>query len=147
MVFQFSVAVFLIVATLVVYNQLQYIRHRDLGFDRTQVVIIKNVNDLGDRAKVLKQEIAKLPGVSSATLTGYLPTSEARNSSALFQDQALDQKKAVQAQTWTVDEDYLPTLGMKLAAGRNFSLQYQTDSAAMIINESAAKAMGAGDPL
>ena len=146
-VFQFSVAVFLIAATLVVYNQLQYIRHRDLGFDRTQVVIIKNVNDLGDRAKVLKQEIAKLPGVSSATLTGYLPTSEARNSSALFQDQAMDQKKAVQAQTWTVDEDYLPTLGMKFSRHVTSPPRYQTDSAAIIINQSAAKAMGVTEPL
>ncbi len=59
----------------------------------------------------------------------------------------MDQKKAIQSQTWTVDEDYLPTLGMHLAAGRNFSADFQTDSSAMIINESAAKAMGVSNAL
>jgi len=146
-VFQFSVAVLLIVATLVVYDQLQYIRHRDLGFDRSRVLVIRNTNDLGHNTAIFKHEIAAIPGVSSAALTGYLPTSEARNSSALFQTQDMDQKKAVQSQTWTVDEDYLPTLGMRLAAGRNFSADYRTDSSAMIINESAARTMGTGSVL
>lgn len=141
-VFQFSVAVLLIVATLVVYSQLQYIRHRDLGFDRNHVLIIRNMNDLGHNTAIFKRDIAAIPGVSSAALTGYLPTSEARNSSALFQTQDMDQHKAVQSQTWTVDQDYLPTLGMRLVAGRNFSADYQTDSSAMIINESAARTMG-----
>lgn len=146
-VFQFSVAILLIVATLVVYDQLQFIRHRDLGFDRSHVLVIRNTGDLGNNAEVFKREVAGLPGVSSATLTGYLPTSEVRNSSALFQTTDMDQKKAIQSQTWTVDQDYLPAMGMKLAAGRNFSAAFRTDSAAMIVNESAAKAMGAGQVL
>lgn len=146
-VFQFSVAVLLIVATLVVYDQLQYIRHRDLGFDRSRVLIIRNTSDLGQNAAIFKREVSTLPGISSAALTGYLPTSEARNSSALFQTQDMDQHKALQSQTWTVDEDYLPTMGMRLAAGRNFSADYRTDSATMIINESAARTMGTGNVL
>ncbi len=146
-VFQFSVAVLLIVATLVVNEQLQYIRHRDLGFDRDHVIIIENTGDLGKNAEVLRRGVASLPDVVNATLTGYLPTSEARNSSALFQTQDMDQKKAIQSQTWTVDGNYLPAMGMHLAAGRNFSPDFGTDSTAMIVNESAAKAMGTAQVL
>jgi putative ABC transport system permease protein len=144
-VFQFSISVFLIIGTLVIYNQLKYIQSRDLGFNREQVLVVRNGRFLGEQAKIFKQMVKQLPGVENATLSTYLPTSLARASTILFKDPI--QKQALSTQFWKVDADYLNTLGMKLASGRNFSDQMPTDSSAIIINETAARQLGFADPL
>jgi putative ABC transport system permease protein len=146
-VLQFSISIFLIIGTLVIYNQLNYIQNKNLGYNRNQVLIVQNAFELNNQAKVFKQEIKQLPGVINATLTGFLPTSNWKNTSIFFKDAAFDQKKALFPQTWEVDEDYIKTLDMKMALGRNFSSQMLTDSSGIIINESAAKFLGLNDPL
>lgn len=146
-VFQFFISIVLIIGTLVIYNQLKYIQNKDLGYNRSQVLVVHGVYNLGEQTKVFKEEVRQLPGVTGVTMTGFLPTSDYRNSSSVFQERALDPKKAVLAQTWTVDDKYLPTLDIKLVKGRNFSDQMPTDSAAMIVNETAARLMGVPDPL
>ncbi|GAA3994358.1 ABC transporter permease [Mucilaginibacter dorajii] len=146
-VFQFSISIFLIIGTLVIYNQLQYIQHKDLGYKRDQMMVIHGTWDLANQAATFKNEVKQLPGVVNATMTGFLPTMDYRNSSSLFPDRNLDQKKALLAQTWTTDDDYIPTLGLKLVKGRNFSKQMGTDTTSMIINESAARLMGITDPI
>jgi putative ABC transport system permease protein len=133
-VFQFSISIFLIIGTLVVYNQLTYIKNKNLGFSRNQVLIVKNANAL-DNPKILKQEVKLLPGVIDATLSSFLPTGSKRWPNQF----ELSPGKSTQGEYWTVDEDYLNTMGMKLIEGRNFSDQFLTDSSAMIINETAAK--------
>lgn len=146
-VFQFSISIFLIIGTLVIYNQLKYIQNKDLGYKRDQVLVIHNVFTIGSQTKVFSQEIKKLPDVLNATLTGFLPTEGRGNTSTLFQDHSMDPKKALSSQIWSVDENYIPTLGMKIVSGRNFSKEMMTDSSAIIINESAAKILGISDPL
>ena len=146
-VMQFSISIFLIIGTLVIYNQLNYIQTRNLGYNRSQVLIIKNSFELGNQARVLKQEIKQLPGVVNATMTGFLPTSNWKSTAIYFKDASFDQKKALFPQSWEVDEDYINTLDMKMAAGRSFSSQMLTDSTGIIINEAAAKFMGITDPL
>jgi len=146
-VMQFSISIFLIVGTLVIHNQLNYIQSKDLGYNRNQVLIVQNAFELGNQAQTFKQEVKQIPGVEDATLTGYLPTANQKNTSIFFKDASFDQKKALFPQTWEVDEDYIKTLDMKMAAGRSFSSEMQTDSSAIIINEAAAKFLGLGDPL
>jgi putative ABC transport system permease protein len=136
-VFQFSISAFLIISTLVVYNQLNYIKNKDLGFNRNQVLIIKNVFNL-DNPKIMKQEIMQLPGVISATLSSFSPTGSIRLPGVFDSSSG----QSVQGESWTVDEDYLNTMGMKLVSGRNFSSQLMSDSSALIINETAAKRLG-----
>ncbi|MDB5088398.1 MAG: cell division protein FtsX, partial [Mucilaginibacter sp.] len=132
-VFQFSISIFLIIGTLVIYNQLTYIRNKDLGFNRNQVLIIKNVNSVDP--KILKQQLKQLPGVMNATLTHYLPTS---NLSALNYVSA-GLAKNIETQFWPVDADYISTMGMKLVQGRNFNEQFLSDSLSVVINETMAK--------
>jgi putative ABC transport system permease protein len=146
-VFQFSISIFLIIGTIVIYNQLNFIQTKNLGYNRNQVLVIKNAFELGNNAKIFKQEVKQLPGVINATLTGFLPTSQNRATSIFYKDASLDQKKAVFPQNWSVDEDYISTLDMKLAAGRNFSSQMPTDSSGVIINETTAKFLGYADPI
>ncbi|ASU36766.1 ABC transporter permease [Mucilaginibacter xinganensis] len=135
-VFQFSISIFLIIGTLVIYNQLTYIRNKDLGFNRNQVLIIKNVNSIDP--KVLKQQVKQIPGVLNATLTHYLPTS---NLSALNYV-SYGSNKNIETQFWQVDADYISTMGMKLMQGRNFNEQFLSDSSSVIINETMARMIG-----
>ncbi len=142
-VLQFSISIFLIVGTLVVYNQLDYIKNKDLGFNRSQVLVIKNVTTL-QSPRAFKQEIKQIPGVINATLTSFLPTGSLRFPNTFSSEGG----RSAQAEFWTVDEDYLTTMGMHLAQGRNFSKQFATDSSGLILNETAAKMLGyAGNPL
>ncbi|MES1226652.1 MAG: ABC transporter permease, partial [Bacteroidota bacterium] len=68
-VFQFSISIFLIIGTIVIYRQLNYIQNKSLGFDRSQVLVVKNVNQLGSQAKVLRQQVQQIPGVVNTTMS------------------------------------------------------------------------------
>ena len=146
-VLQFSISIFLIIGTLVIYNQLKYIQNKDLGYSRSHVLVVKNLYALGKQAKTFKDEIKQMPGVGNATMTGYTPTMDYRNSNTMFLTPTLDTKNAMNTQMWTVDEDYINTLGIKMVAGRDFSKQMLTDSSSIIINETAAKRLGYKDPI
>jgi putative ABC transport system permease protein len=146
-VFQFAISIFLIIGTLVIYNQLKYIQNKDLGYNRDHVLIVENVWSLGNEAKTFKQQIKQLAGVQNATLTGALPTENYGNSNSLFKTPVADQKNAILPQLWTVDNDYIPTLGIKMVLGRNFSADMLTDSSAVIINETAAKMLAFSNPI
>lgn len=147
-VFQFSISIFLIIGTIVIYNQLNYIQTRNLGYDRKQVLIIKNTFQLDKQVQTFKQQVKQLQGVSNATITGFLPTTSNRSTSIFYKDAgAQDQGRSIFPQTWSVDYDYLNTLGMRLAEGRNFSANMGSDSSAVIINETAAKFLGFKEPI
>ena len=141
-VFQFVITITLIIGTMVIHRQLRYMRNKDLGFDRQQVLVIQNTSALRTRAAAFKNEIAKNSAVTGITMTGFLPVEGDRNMDAFFTAPALDQKSAISIQSWTVDEAYLPTLDIQLIAGRNFSPQFPLDSTGVIINEAAAKFLG-----
>jgi len=147
-VFQFAISIFLITATIVIYSQLKYIQNKDVGYDRQQVMIVHQVGSLGrEKAKTLKHDVEQLAGVKSATLTAFLPTATSDNSTSLFKESTLDARQALQTSIWSVDKDYIPTLGIELKMGRNFSENTKADSGAIIINEAAAQALGFTNPV
>jgi putative ABC transport system permease protein len=141
-VFQFVISILLIIGTVVIFEQLNYIRSKDLGFNRNHVLVINNTDALGNRAAAFRNDLLQISGVKDATLSGYLPTNFNRSSDAFFTSPAADPKSAISMQIWQVDENYIPTLDMKLLQGRNFSRQFPTDSSGIIINEAAAKFLG-----
>ncbi|SIP93768.1 ABC transporter permease [Maribacter ulvicola] len=134
-IFQFSISVFLIVSTLVVFQQLNYIQSKDLGFTKDQVLLINEMGALGPKTKAFKEQITGMATVESATLSNYYPTPSWRSDTSYFQEGARDQESAIQMQEWAVDTDYLKTMEMELVAGRNFNPQYASDSTAILINE------------
>jgi len=141
-VFQFGVAVFLIVGTLVVFQQLEFIQNKDLGFEKEQVLVINDAYAAEQNLNALKQDIINLSSVKSVTVSSFMPTPSARSNSSLFRENAMDQQYAIQMQTWNVDENYLKTLNLELIAGRNFNAQTAADSTAIIINESTLATLG-----
>ncbi|MGV3558700.1 ABC transporter permease [Larkinella arboricola] len=146
-VFQFMMSVILIIGTMVVYRQINFIQTTKLGFKRDQVLTINEAYALDKQAQAFKEEILKLPGVVSGSLSSYLPVPSDRSDSPLFPEGQIDQAKAVSSQLWAVDHDYIPTLGMEMAQGRNFSREFGADSSAIILNETAVKIFGFKDPI
>ena len=141
-IFQFAISVFLIVATLVVYGQLQFIQQKDLGYEKEQVLILNDVYALGAKKRLLKEKITDLPQVSNSTLSAYFPTPSSRSDNSFFEEGISDQEKALSMQTWDVDHDYVSTFNLKILAGRDFDPTIYSDSSAMLINESTLKVLG-----
>jgi len=146
-VFQFTTSIILIIGTIIVYQQLNYIQTKKLGFNKDQVLVINGTGSLGNNAKVFKEDILAMSGVKSGTLSSFLPvTSSSRNDNTYSKDAVMDSKNGIDMQTWTVDYDYIKTMGMEIIKGRNFSKEF-ADSNATIINETTAKFLGYDDPI
>jgi len=146
-VFQFSISIILIIGTMVIYNQLAYIRDRKIGYNRDQVLILHNAWYLDKHIKTFIETLRQLPSVENTTLTGDVPTSLNFDREGWFKDASFDVSKAVIMPNFNVDEYYIPTLNMQMVEGRNFSKSFPTDSSAVIINEAAVKALGFKDPI
>ena len=142
-VFQFFISVALIISTIVVYQQMKYIQNKKLGYDKEQLLTIPNSYVLGKNEQVYKQQLLKDPRVVNATASFYKPAGPTNSNNAMAYPEGHDDQ-AMKTVEYHIDEQYIPTLGMQIAAGRNFSPAFATDSLGMIINESAAKAFGWG---
>jgi putative ABC transport system permease protein len=140
-VFQFFVSVALIIGTIVVWQQMKYIQNKNLGYDKDQLLTLTNSYALGKNEEVFKQEMLQDPRVVNATISSYKPAGPSSGSNALSYPEGHD-NAIMRTQEYHVDEQYIPTFEMKLAAGRNFSKEFATDSTAMVINETAARAYG-----
>jgi len=144
---QFFTAISLVIGTLVIYRQLNYIRNRDLGFNREQLLTVSNTNNLGPQARLFEEEADKLPGITGSTMTGSLPDRINYVGIAYFKDGAAKGDETFLLWRWQVDANYIPLLGMKILRGRNFSPGLSTDSSGVLINETAARLLGYPDPI
>ncbi|HVZ95553.1 MAG TPA: ABC transporter permease [Chitinophagaceae bacterium] len=147
-VFQFATSIILIIGTIVVYEQLHYIQTKNLGYDKSQVLIIDGVSSLSGNTNAFKNEVLQLPGVVSGTLSGYLPvTNSARSDDSFSKEAVMTTQSGFDMQNWYVDYDYIKTLGMQIIRGRGFSKDFPGDSSTVIINETTAKILGYSDPV
>ena len=141
---QFAVSVALIIATIVVYNQMNFMRSQDLGFSKDQKMII---DTHGDSSKIFfEQAISSLPGVTSTSLAGSVPGGGNPGAYSKIENVKGDMQIA-NLDLYFVDFDYIPQYKMKILAGRAFSKDFQTDTTqAMIVNEAAMKMFGYTKP-
>ncbi|RDC65568.1 ABC transporter permease [Adhaeribacter pallidiroseus] len=141
-VFQFFISIALMIGTTVVYRQLRYIQSKELGYNRNQVLLLPEYA-LGKKATFFRQQLEQDARVVSVSSSGYLPAGPSNNNNYMVYP---DNKTAQLVKTlrYEVDDQYIPTLGMKLVAGRNFSSTRATDSTGIILNEKAASAFGWG---
>ena len=145
-VVQFAISIGLIVGTIVVNKQMDFIQNKKLGFEKDQVLLIQDTYTLGDQLPSFKNELKKLPEVINATATGYLPfDGGSRNSNTFFPKGTEAPEDQVQLQCWNIDEDYIKTLGMNLKLGRNFKREMTMDSSSVILNETATRMFNLGD--
>ncbi len=146
-VFQFCTSVALITSVLVVQQQLSFIQHKKLGWEKDQLVMLRNTWWLQGKTLDFKARLQQIPGIESVSCVDYFPTPSSRNSVPFTPEGADVSTQTIPSQLWQVDFDYLRTLGLKMQNGRWFDPGLQTDSTVCVINESAAKAFGWPDPV
>ena len=147
-IFQFSASVILIIGAILVDRQMKFILHKDMGFDKEQVLMIQGANTLGERIPTFKAELSKISGVFSASASSYLPIKGTKRDNNSWYKEGRDKLDAsVPAQIWTVDNDYLTTLGIELLEGRMFDTNRASDSASIVINQNMAKKLGLSEPI
>jgi putative ABC transport system permease protein len=140
-VFQFFISVVLIIGTIVVYQQMKYIQQKDLGFNKEQIITISNSYALGKNEATFKQQMLQDPRIVNVTMSYYKPAGPSNYNNALAYPQG-NHNLIVDGVDYHVDEQYIPTMGMHMISGRNFSKDFATDSFAIILNETAAAAFG-----
>ncbi len=146
-VFQFTISILLIIGTTAVYNQLNYIQSKNLGFNKDQVIVVHDAYALGDQVEAFKNQIMQSSEVSNGTVSGFLPIPSNRSDTGFWPKGGKSVDNTVSMQKWRVDFDYIETLDMSIKQGRNFAREFPSDSSAIIINEAAAKLFGFENPI
>jgi putative ABC transport system permease protein len=142
---QFAISIVLMIGTFVVHNQLQYIRERQLGFDKEHVVVIHRAESLGQQVPAFENEVSHNPQVVSTAATMHLPGRDVWHNA--YQTGDTQNPDGYILGNLNVGHNFVETLGLELIAGRTFSREYRADSSAFIINEAAAKKLGWVEPL
>lgn len=148
-VVQFAITMVLITSAVVVYNQIHYMRNYDLGFDGTQVVTIPLGNTpLKDNLAAFKTELLKNPAVLSCAASSGIPGRGVSVDPYRPEGFSADENDYTTIYALHVDADFFRTYGIGIVAGREFSEDFSTDAtAAVLINESAAREYGWTDPV
>lgn len=145
-VFQFATSLVLIIGTITVFNQLNFIRDQNIGFERDQVILLENTNTLGSSVRPFTDLLKQLPEVEAVSVTSFIPTGDSRSDSA-FKPEGGSNADAVSLQVWTVDPTYFEAFGMELLEGRSFDPARPADSSAIVLNHRAVQRFGLEDPI
>jgi ABC-type antimicrobial peptide transport system permease subunit len=140
---QFSISIVLIIGTAIVYTQMNYLRHRKLGFDHEHILSMELTQNLKQKYGVLKNELLDLSAVSRVTSSSKRPFTHISSTDW----RSPDDDRYVRLCFTDVGFDYLETFGLELAEGRFFSKDYSLDKENYILNETAVQKMGFSDPL
>ena len=143
-IFQFAISVILIICTIVVNSQMNYMTSEKLGFNKEHTIIIERTDLLEDNTRAFKNELKKIPGVENVSGASALP-GQPNYFGVSWQEKG--SKEPMTGRGIIADDQYLATLGLELTAGRFFSKDFPTDSLAVILNEKAVIEMGLKDPV
>jgi len=146
-VFQFSISIVLIIGTLVIYQQLHYIKTRDLGFHKEQIVIvdIKDEN-LKNVYQTMRNDLKQNPRILGASFSCDLPNEIDARNSYRWEGQTEENRWQL-FNTAAVDNEFIDLLGLELTMGRNFSEEFPSDKQACILSETAVRTIGWENPI
>jgi len=144
---QFVISVGLIIGTGILNNQVRFMKNTDLGFDKESMAVLPIMdNEVRNSLDSIKTQIKEIPGVISTGASSVIPGGEPDTNPII--PQGFNPEQNYFMDRMDVDSDFIPTLGIKMVKGRNFSREFGTDSEqAVIINETAARAFGWEDPV
>lgn len=135
-VFQFAVSILLIIGTMIMYRQIKYMLHKDVGFNKEQLLVINRAQALGTKMKSFKEAVKNIPGVINIASSTALPGRNNNNNGYMIEGR---KDETFLAMTGWIDYNFLETLEMTIVSGRNFNESFTTDQQACMINETAVK--------
>ena len=142
-VVQFAISIILIICTTIVFEQLRFMEHKSLGFNKDHVITLANNAGLNDKYESFKTQLLDNPGIKAITRSSRIPSGRLLDNMGSQIDRG-DSLTPTQADIKFVvaDEDFIPTYGVGMIQGRNFSKSYGMDTSAFLINEAAVKVLG-----
>ncbi|MBO9616315.1 MAG: ABC transporter permease [Dyadobacter sp.] len=140
-IFQFFITITLIIATLTADEQLRFMQSKKVGFDRERVLVIHETYMLRKNEAIFRDQIAQIPQVVATTLSGDVPVGSVSSDNAAVMPKE-NPEIGVASRLYHIDYEYIPTLGMHIVQGRNFSKELASDSSAVLLNETAVRALG-----
>ena len=144
-VFQFTVSTVIIIGSIIVYNQLNFMTKKDLGFKKENLIVIRRPDAFFRQLEPFREQLLQIQGVEKVGFSRQVPGTNFNNN-AFFNDED-PEKKTYLLQQAQVSLDFPQALGVQLLEGRFFSREYSTDSTAVLINEAAVKSLGLKDPV
>lgn len=144
-ILQFGISIILVIGTLVIYQQIEYMNSKPLGFDKEQLVIIERVGMLRQEAETFKNMLLENPNINTVSGANTFPGRQI--SGGTFMDVQGNASDRYLIPNLRGDYDLIETMGLEVVAGRAFDEQIVTDTTAIIINEAAARTFGWADPI
>ncbi|MFC2117557.1 ABC transporter permease [Bacteroidota bacterium] len=142
-IFQFSISIALIIGSLIVYKQVNLLKNENLGFNKENILIINNLNTLENKIDPFKQILLQHPGIKNVSTSSGIPGDDISNIG--FGAEEVEQSFTLFMHT--CDNDFDDVMELEMVKGRFFSDEYPTDTAGIVINESALKLCGYENPI
>ncbi|MGN6402258.1 MAG: ABC transporter permease [Flavisolibacter sp.] len=146
-VVQFAISIILIISTAIVFSQLKYMQKKSLGLNKDYIITLNNTAAFGNRFESFRNDLLQNGNIKNVARSSRIPSGRLLDAQGVALP-AGDTVKPLQVDLKMVSVDYsfVPTYGIAMAAGRNFSTEYQTDSSGYIINETAVSVLGWKSP-
>ncbi|WP_074405644.1 ABC transporter permease [Aquimarina megaterium] len=146
-IFQFSLSIILIIAVLLVSQQVAYVQSKNLGMDKDNVVYFRQEGHLRQNAEAFLEELKGVPNVVNAAMTSQNIIGTNINTTGGLVWTGNEEERQSRFKELRIGHDFIETMDMKLKEGRSFSRQFPADSAAIVFNETAIKMMGIENPI
>jgi putative ABC transport system permease protein len=144
-VIQFTISIVIIIGSIIVYRQLNYVTKKDIGFEKENLIVIRRCDSFFRQREAFRDQLLQIPGVENVGFSRAVPGTTFNNNAFLLDDDP--EKETYLLNQTQVSYDFPQALGVELAAGRFFSREYGEDSTAILINEAAVKSLGLTDPV
>ncbi len=148
-ILQFALAVVLLSSTGIIYRQVQYMIHKDLGFDKEQVIILGSAREVASdptKMELFKTALSPYEWFHGVTASSSYPGDHEGQWSARYIPEGMTTEESVALWTIYADHDFVPTYELKLVKGRNFDRSIQSDSIGVLVNEAAIRQFSNADP-
>jgi len=144
-VFQFTVSIIIIIGSIIVYGQLNFMTKKDIGFNKENLIVIRRPDTFFRQIEAFRNQVLQIPGVDKIGISRTVPGNIFSNNGFLKDDDP--EKNTYLINQARVSFDFPEALGVQLVEGRFFSHDYGTDSLAILLNEEAVKSLGLTDPV
>jgi len=144
---QFTISIILIITTIIVFQQLHYMQQTSLGYDKEHIITLPYYNSVNPQYESFRNDLLQNAGIKDVARSSRIPTGrllDSQGASTLVGDSL--RPVTTDIKVVAADYDFIPTYGIHIAAGRNFSRAYSMDTSNFILNESAIKAIGWKSP-